>query len=67
MTINDLTKEELVWLAKDLINSQERHYKQVKSEKLTAHDAFYQLAGSFQVLRISAGLAPLYERTSEWS
>lgn len=67
MTINDLTKEELLELATDLISTQARYYNQVKLEKISANDAFYQLAGGFQVLRLRAGLAPLYERTSEWS
>jgi len=67
MNLDNLTREELLELATDLISTQARYYNQVKLEKISANDAFYQLAGSFQVLRLRAGLAPLYERTSEWS
>lgn len=61
MTINDLTKAELVDLAHDLIYWQEKYYRMVVSNKLGATEAFYQLAGSFQVTRISKGLPELYE------
>jgi hypothetical protein len=61
MTIDDLTKAELVDLAHDLIYWQEKYYRMVVSNKLGATEAFYQLAGSFQVTRISKGLPELYE------
>jgi len=61
MTIGDLTKAELVDLAHDLIYWQEKYYRMVVSNKLGATEAFYQLAGSFQVTRISKGLPELYE------
>jgi hypothetical protein len=61
MTIDDLTKADLVDLAHDLIYWQEKYYRMVVSNKLGANEAFYQLAGSFQVTRISKGLPELYE------
>ncbi len=61
MNLNDLTKEQLFHLAHDLIYWQEKYYRMVVSNKLGATEAFYQLAGSFQVTRISKGLPELYE------
>ena len=61
MSLNELTKEQLLDLAHDMIYFQEKYYRKMESKELTPNDAFYQTAGSFQVLRLRAGLAPLYE------
>lgn len=61
MTINDLTKEQLLDLAHDMIYWQEKYYRKMESKELTPIDAFYQLAGAVQVLRLRYNLPPLYE------
>lgn len=66
MNLDNLTREELINLVKDLIITQEEYYKKVESKKLTAQDAFYRLAGGFQVMRRSNGIEPLYTATFPW-
>ena len=61
MTINDLTKEQLLDLAHDMIYWQEKYYRKMESKELTPNDAFYQLAGAVQSLRLRYNLPPLYE------
>lgn len=61
MTINDLTHDELLDLAHDLIYWQEKYFRKTETKELTPDSAFYQLAGSVQIIRLRHNLPPLYE------
>ena len=61
MSLNELTKEQLLDLAHDMIYFQEKYYRKMEAKELNANDAFYQLAGSVQIIRLRYNLPPLYD------
>jgi len=66
MNLDNLTREQLIKLAKDLIVTHEEYYNQVVSKELSIHDAFYRCAGGFQVIRWRNGIELLYKTDYEW-